>query len=348
MAEVRRQRAGWRLALLLLALCAAQALAVMGVERWLLSPLAQGSSRGLGMLIHTGLRAALLWLLLDGLSRHEGWGWSRRLLAVLAATLADVALQFGVTQLLGRTIALAPAQLGLSRTQMTLIAVGGSLVLCGLQYLAAALLYLLVWQRRQQARWRRLAEHSQLQMLQSQLQPHFLFNALNSVRAMIFEDHARAAAMLTALSCLLRSSLERGEGLVTLDEDWALSRHYLALEGLRLDQRLRVQARLPEALLAQRLPRFALLTLTENAVKHGIAARLDGGELLIEARITGAHQWQLRVSNPLAAGAAQPGLGSGLSSLAQRLRLQSGGRLEAASEAGHFQVTLTLPLAVPA
>lgn len=346
-AEVRPGRPGWRLGLWLLGLCALQALLSVAIEQGLLNQPAATQDRLLHNGLHGLLRAGLLWLLLDRLARHEAWPWARRLGAVAAAAAADVTLQFGLMLLQGREIALTPDQLGLSRQQMMVIAAGGSLVLALLQYLAAALIYLLFWQRRQQQRWQRQAEQAQLRMLQSQLHPHFLFNALNGVRAMIFEDRQRAADMLTSLSTLLRGSLEGGNELVTLGEDWGLSRHYLALEGLRLDERLQVQAQLAESLLALPVPRFTLLSLAENAVKHGIAARLDGGRLLIEAAPLDAGHWQLRVSNPLPPdGRARPAcesLGSGLASLQQRLQLLLGGQLLAERQDGSFRVTLKLP-----
>lgn len=344
-AEGRPARASWRLALLLLGLCLAQALASAAIERWLLNAPPHGTGRDLVTAVHALLRAGLLWLLLDRLARRETWTWPRRLLAIAAAAAGDVALEFALVLLQGRELAIAQDQLSLSREQMMAIAAGGSLVLTGLQYLTAALFYLLVWQRRQQERWRRQAERAQLQMLQSQLHPHFLFNALNGVRAMIFEDRQRAADMLTSLSALLRSSLDGGDGLVTLREDWALSRHYLALEGLRLEERLQVEARLPEALMDLPLPRFALLSLAENAVKHGIAPRVVGGTLMIEAALLAPKHWQLSVSNPFAGAAPlQPGLGSGLASLRQRLQLTCGGSLGIEGGGERFRVTLTLPL----
>ncbi|WP_374352363.1 sensor histidine kinase, partial [Chitinimonas sp.] len=183
-------------------------------------------------------------------------------------------------------------------------------------------------------------QQAQLLQLQNQLRPHFIFNALNSIRALMFEDREAAAAMITGLSTLLRSSLQGEQGLTTLADDWALAQHYLHIEAVRLERRLRVQCDITPALAARPLPAFTLLTLCENAIKHGIAPLSEGGSLLIRAQES-TDGWQLQVCNPCTS-ARPEGLSLGLANLRERLRLlQPDARIEAGRDGDQYRVCLS-------
>lgn len=186
------------------------------------------------------------------------------------------------------------------------------------------------------ARERRLAAHRQaevkqalqaaeLQLLKSQLNPHFLFNSLNSVRSLIADDPAAAQQAVTRLSRTLRYTLGAGEqNLVSLREELAMVEDYLQLEALRLGERLQVSMDIPDDLMARRIPVMLLQTVVENAIKHGIAELPGGGELRLTAQ-SDDNALLFRVDNPCPPqAAATAGEGIGLRNGAERLRLLFG------------------------
>jgi two-component system LytT family sensor kinase len=144
-----------------------------------------------------------------------------------------------------------------------------------------------------------LANHAQLDMLRYQLNPHFLFNALNSIRASIDEDSQRAKRMVTEFSEFLRYSLlNDNSALVDLREEIEAIKNYLAIEKIRFEEKLDVTFNVEPAAEACQLPGFLVHPLVENAVKHGmtnnsaplkicIAASTHDGRLLIEVANTG-------------------------------------------------------------
>jgi len=143
--------------------------------------------------------------------------------------------------------------------------IGWSLVRLGFQYNTA-----LREQREQALRAVAAARDAQLRMLAYQLNPHFLFNTLNSIRALINEDRQRAREMVTALSGYLRYALvERPLHVALLEEEVESVRGYLAIEKVRFEERLDVQMDIDPAALRCEVPAFLLNPLVENAVKHG-------------------------------------------------------------------------------
>lgn len=186
---------------------------------------------------------------------------------------------------------------------------------------------------------------ARMRQLTHQLNPHFLFNAFNSIRGMIFEDRERAAELVTQLSELFRHHLShemRTEQ--TLAEEWELARRYLDVEGVRLESRLRLSTDLAEDCLDRRLPTLTVLGLVENAIKHGIAPNPAGGELRLRARREG-ERWWLEVDNSIGPGRAGHGTGSGLGNLRERLALGFGprARMTVGEGDGRFTVRLELP-----
>lgn len=337
----------WRQAGLLLSLCGLQALLILLIQLTVFGDTGLRVSTVQRVGLMALLRCGLLWLLVWQARPAQTWARRLPLLAALAAI--DALCIHTLSQQLGSGVPLDPQALKLSPEQLRWISQGGSWVVALAQYL----LFSLAWQshldRQQRAALEQQARAAQLQALQNQLKPHFLFNAMNSVRGLIFENPERAAHLLTELSTLLRASLEQSGGLCRLDEEWQLCQRYLALESCRLEARLRLDVTLPPELMAQRLPRFALLGLCENAIKHGIGARREGGCLRIHAAIDGPHHWRLRVENPMAptiGGATSLGLGSGLAHLRESLRLQLGSaaELQAGPDgSGQYRVELRLP-----
>jgi two-component system LytT family sensor kinase len=130
----------------------------------------------------------------------------------------------------------------------------------------------------------------ELKNLRSQLNPHFLFNSLNSIRALIEIEPEKAKIAVTTLSQLLRSSLIFGrQDLITLTEELELVSNYLDLESIRFEERLKVTYQLDEQLNTFKIPPFAIQTLVENAIKHGISTRVEGGEIIISAKHNQQH-----------------------------------------------------------
>ncbi len=139
----------------------------------------------------------------------------------------------------------------------------------------------------------------ELDLLRARLNPHFVFNALNNVRALINEDPARARELVTRLSNTLRHALQHSQReRVTLAEEWAVMQDYLAVEAVHFEQRLQVDARLDPAMAGFELPPMFLQLLVENAIKHGVARTPGGGLLEVAARRGEAGGLHLTVENP--------------------------------------------------
>jgi sensor histidine kinase YesM len=170
-----------------------------------------------------------------------------------------------------------------------------------------------------------LSRDAQLGALRAQLNPHFMFNCLNSIRALVAENPERAQSAITELSNLLRRSLQAERlPLVTLREEMETVSEYLRLESLRYEQRLQVETAIDGASLDRRVPPLLVQTLVENAIKHGIARSPQGGVLRIEAVCQGG-ELQLQVVNTgTIAEAARDGGGTGLSNARRRLAILFG------------------------
>jgi sensor histidine kinase YesM len=125
-------------------------------------------------------------------------------------------------------------------------------------------------------------------ILRSQLNPHFMFNALNSIRALVLENPERAQLSVTRLSNILRNSLLADRRrTVTLEEELKTVQDYLALEKIRYEDRLNAQLNIEPSTLAVQIPPMMVQTLVENAVKHGISKPLKGGFITVDAHHTG-------------------------------------------------------------
>jgi two-component system sensor histidine kinase AlgZ len=176
-----------------------------------------------------------------------------------------------------------------------------------------------------QSELRRALQLAELRLLKSQLNPHFLFNSLNSVRALIADDPSGAQRAVTQLARTLRYTLSAGqEELVSLERELEIVDDYLELESLRLGERLRIDRHVNAPADRTRIPVMLLQTVVENAIKHGIAELPDGGVLRIRADVR-EDALTIEVENPRP---ATPGRtaneGVGLRNAAERLRLLFG------------------------
>ena len=134
---------------------------------------------------------------------------------------------------------------------------------------------------------------AQLQALKMQLNPHFLFNTLNTISSLMYTDAEAADAMMSRLSELLRLTLEKDATQeVTLKEEMEQLERYIAIERIRFEERLDVRIDVDPSVLAARVPNFSLQPLVENAIRHGIAPRPEGGRLDLSAM---RHEGTLRI-----------------------------------------------------
>jgi LytS/YehU family sensor histidine kinase len=199
-----------------------------------------------------------------------------------------------------------------------------------------------------QAQLGKALQAAELRLLKSQLNPHFLFNALNGLRSLIVDDPVRARDAVTQLARTLRYSLASGEeDLVSLERELEMVDDYLALESMRLAERLRVERDIAPAARTARIPSMLLQTVVENAIKHGIAQLKEGGTLRIVAQVEKS-ELVLQVFNPRPAEAATAtNAGVGLRNSSERLRLLFGSRASLRldlSQVGQATAEIRLPL----
>jgi hypothetical protein len=203
------------------------------------------------------------------------------------------------------------------------------------------------WRLGEIAKWRAetAARELELQVLRAQINPHFLFNALNNLRALINEDPARAREMVSRLSNTLRHTLQHSaKPRVPLADELAVVRDYVALEQLHHEERLQVNWQVDPATAGASLPPMLLQLLVENAIKHGVARTPGGGVVGVDIGRDGS-LLRIAVDNP---GQWQPGssdsTGLGLANLRERLQRAGGDgadcRIEAA--AGRVKVSVQL------
>ena len=191
---------------------------------------------------------------------------------------------------------------------------------------------------------------AELQMLQAQIEPHFLFNTLATLRSFVRQGSSRALPLLDAVSGLLETTLERvrqTEGS-TLGQECQIVEHYLAIMALRLGERLSYRIDVDTALLALPLPPLMLQPLVENAIHHGIEPSESGGQVLLQARqADGALHLSVSNSGSPLTDAPPSGHGLALANLRQRLQALHGDRAGlrlATNASGLTEASLTLPL----
>lgn len=170
---------------------------------------------------------------------------------------------------------------------------------------------------------------AEMSTLRAQINPHFLFNGLNNIRALVLENPGRAREMMTHLSDLLRYSLQlNSREQVSLARELEIVEHYLVLESLQLEERLTYAIDVDPAALPVQLPPMALQLLVENAIKHGIAPRPGGGHVQLSAQFDTPASLLITVRNPGSyLPPLQPGpehTGVGLPNAQERLQLLFG------------------------
>ena len=169
-----------------------------------------------------------------------------------------------------------------------------------------------------------LVRQLELNTIKAHVNPHFIFNALNGIRALIDEDPERARRAITELSNILRSSLsaEKAE-TVSLEQELKIVKDYLALESMRFEDRLTVEFAIDERTLNNPVPPMMLQTLVENAIKHGISKQMKGGIIKISSDIK-QNQHELLVQNTGHLNGFSKQAGFGIASTKDRLNLLYG------------------------
>ncbi len=281
---------------------------------------------------------------------HAPFNWAIMLLAMAAIALAGSVLSILVLMAVGY---LPPGAflswlLGSARTSLIItltFGVGVTLYETMRSRLERTTLAL-AKKERDEAEARRIATEAQLASLESRVQPHFLFNTLNSIAALIPQDPAGAERMIGQLASLLRASLDGADApLVPLHQELRSVRDYLEIERVRFGERLRFRITMPDGLDRITVPRFALQTLVENSVKFAVSPRREGGLVDVTAE---ASDLRVRLSVTDDGPGFDPADAPdhhGLALLRERLALSFGERasLEVSSRPGRTAVTVTVP-----
>ena len=200
------------------------------------------------------------------------------------------------------------------------------------------------------------AQAAQVRALRYQVNPHFLFNTLNSLSSLVMTGRTdRAENMLLALSTFFRTSLSLDPGAdVSLAEEIDLQRLYLDIEMARFPDRLTVEIDVPPELEQARMPALILQPIVENAIKYGVSKSRKAVVIRLEARHLDNHRMVLEISNRLKHGgkdelpaATHEGTGLGLANVCQRLEARWGARASCRygpMSAGGYKVSLTMPV----
>jgi signal transduction histidine kinase len=191
---------------------------------------------------------------------------------------------------------------------------------------------------------------ARLEALRSRLNPHFLFNALHTVSALVRQEPGRAESAVEKLGDMLRYTLREDSGdTVPFRDEWEFTERYVEFEQLRFGDRLKVESDIDPRALDCPTPAFSLQTLVENAVRHSIASRVEGGRVEITARVEG-ESFRLRVRDDGNGSAreerADSAHGYGLRALRERLEAVYGDGARLAVTAGEgsgYEVSVTMP-----
>lgn len=192
---------------------------------------------------------------------------------------------------------------------------------------------------------RMLAREAELKALKAQLDPHFLFNSLNSISALCGANPASARTLTTLLAEYLRKSLRTGSAeSITLSEELELVSSYLAIERIRFGPRLEFAQEIDEGVRAHRVPPLLLQPLVENAVKHGVEPSEHGAQVKVTTQRRGSTV-VIRVTNTVPAGQGAPGHGVAQANVRERLALLHDVQcnFQAGLRDGVYQVRMEVP-----
>lgn len=170
-----------------------------------------------------------------------------------------------------------------------------------------------------------IAKQAQLDNLSVQLNPHFLFNSLNSIKSLVIEDPKTARRAIDLLSDILRSSLyENDASFISIKDELGLVKDYVELEKVRFEERLNMSIIMDDALEGYMIPPLSIQLLVENAIKHGIDKRINGGSIILSI-LEKDEQLEIVVQNPGHIVDHGAGTGIGIKNLTKRLLMQYNG-----------------------
>ncbi|MCO4820857.1 MAG: histidine kinase [Flavobacteriaceae bacterium] len=170
-----------------------------------------------------------------------------------------------------------------------------------------------------------IAKQAQLDNLSAQLNPHFLFNSLNSIKSLVIENPKVARRAIDLLSDLLRSSLyEKDKGLISIKNELALVYDYIELEKMRFEERLQLKTNIDDEIINSKIPTLSIQLLVENAIKHGIDLKVGGGVVILKVKKK-ARKIYITVENPGEIN-QDKNVGLGLENLKKRLEIQYKGK----------------------
>ncbi|MFA0961776.1 sensor histidine kinase [Roseivirga sp. BDSF3-8] len=257
------------------------------------------------------------------------WGWLRLLLPrliprVLLACLILGALSFGFQ--LFEFAVFGQFENIIGWNVDAIFAILGSTLPNATLYFLWSLIYFMyhyVQNYNQTLKYEAVINEMELNKLKSQLNPHFIFNALNSIRALVDEDPRKSKLAITQLSNILRSSLITDKKrLIPFDVEMKTVVDYLELESVRFEERLKITFDLDPHSGDFDVPPLMIQTLVENGIKHGISSLINGGEINVASRIIEEKLLiQIRNSGQYKNGYSRPHSGYGLDNTKQRLRL---------------------------
>jgi LytS/YehU family sensor histidine kinase len=223
-----------------------------------------------------------------------------------------------------QVIALDAVTLGALQNRTAILSVAAGLAGVCIGWTA---LYVAITAMRDALQMRVRLRETQLRALEAQVNPHFLFNSLNTIRGMIVENAAVAQDMVTRLANILRYNLEREKtSTVPLEREIEIVADFLAIESIRFDDRLRVRMEIQPAAAQAQVPSMLVQTLVENAVKHGIGTRAEGGEIVIRASIRNGALLMEIVNSGQISPPSEAATQIGLTNARERLRLLYGGQ----------------------
>jgi hypothetical protein len=269
------------------------ALALITASQGILTYLATGGTVSVVPVLLLNLALWLPWALLSPLifaaARRlplQGPGWPRRALLHVILNVALALIAALLYRMLRVAIGVPP------RGNYAVMIVSGLNTALLVYWAIIAIAHATAFYRRTEERKRQTAEldrqlaQARLDALRAQIHPHFLFNTLHAIAARVRTDPRGAEDMLGTLGELLRTNLHHGPGhLVPLRDELALIERYLAIQQVRFGGRLRIERHVEDEALAGLVPVLVLQPLVENAIEHGIAHRIAGGALRLDARV---------------------------------------------------------------
>ena len=293
----------------------------------------QITSKLIGLIVVAALGGMLTTHIFREVIRRSGWlllpvekALPKLMVGILLTCIADSLLRISTVDALDL--------LSLARKNVDFVTrLFNTIIDCGLMIIPWTLIYYFYHyienSRKQQLdtlKLEALVKELELKTIKAHINPHFIFNALNSIRALVDENPARARTAITELSNILRSSMQAEKlETVSFEKELNIVKDYLALEHIRFEDRLQIEYDIDEDTLDQPIPPMMLQTLVENAIKHGISKQVDGGMVKIVSDFKGDYH-ELMITNTGYLNGNRNGDGFGLASTKNRLQILFGER----------------------